>query len=313
MRVGIFGTDDDPQVQAVARAVRSLGAEDVLLRADALDAGLPISEEDGRMVYRGVDVTDLDGVYLRSVPAPYAPYLERDDTLVLYDDWFTHYMHSRERASFYVAWLLGLADRGVRLINPPHAASVLQYKPFQLHALRAVGATVPKTLLSNDPAAVRAFAERVPAVIFKPLMGGAITRPLDAEALERLEDVRQSPVIFQERVDGDDLRVMLAGDDVVSCVAIRTPCQHLDFRDDPVYSSGDATYEEVQLPEAVVHQCRAAARKCGLRFAGIDIKRTADGRFVFLELNSSPIYLDVEWKLGHPISRAVAELTLGRR
>lgn len=313
MRVGIFGTDDDLQVQAVAKALRSLGADDVLLRSDALDAGLPLSEEDGRMVYRGLDVTELDGVYLRSVPAPYAPYLERDDELVLYDDWFTHYMQSRERASFYVAWLLSLADREVRLVNPPQAASVLQYKPFQLHALRAVGAAVPRTLLSNDPAAIRAFHAALPAVIFKPLMGGAITRPLDDEALARLEDVAQSPVIFQERIDGDDLRVMLAGDDVVSCVAIRTPAQHLDFRDDPVYSGGEATYEEVTLPAPVVEQCRAAARKCGLRFAGIDIKRTADGRFVFLELNSSPIYLDVEWKLGHPISQAVAELTLGRR
>jgi glutathione synthase/RimK-type ligase-like ATP-grasp enzyme len=60
-------------------------------------------------------------------------------------------------------------------------------------------------------------------------------------------------------------------------------------------------------------QCRAAARRCSLRFAGIDIKRTPEGRHVFLELNSSPIYLDVEWKLGHPISRAIAELALGRR
>jgi len=54
-------------------------------------------------------------------------------------------------------------------------------------------------------------------------------------------------------------------------------------------------------------------RRCGLVFAGIDIKRTPAGEWVFLELNSSPIYLDVEHKLGHPISRAIAELIVGRR
>jgi hypothetical protein len=64
---------------------------------------------------------------------------------VLYEDWFMRYMQERERASFFVSWLLKLQDRGVRLVNPPHAASVLQYKPFQLHALRAVGARVPIT------------------------------------------------------------------------------------------------------------------------------------------------------------------------
>ncbi len=314
MRVGIFGTDDDPQVHAVAKELRALGADDVLIRADALDAGLPLSEREGRYFYRGADLTDLEGYYLRSVPAPYAPAFERDDTLVLYEDWFVRYMQQRERASYFVAWLLSLQDRGVRLINGPQAASVLQYKPFQLQALRKAGATVPKTLISNDPTAVRAFGEELRGeVVFKPLMGGALTRSLGDVTDDELGLVTASPVIFQERIAGDDLRVMLAGDDVVSCVAIRTPQQHLDFRDDPVYAAGDAQYEVVTLPEDILSVCRRAARTCGLRFAGLDLKRTPDGRWVFLELNSSPTYLDVEQKLGHPISRAIAELVVGRR
>lgn len=315
MRVGIFGTDDDPQVHAVAKELRALGADDVLIRSDALDEGLPLSERDGRFLYRGVDLTDLEGFYLRSIPAPYAPSFEReeDGELVLYEDWFIRYMQERERAAYFVAWLLSLQDRGARLINPPHAGSVLQYKPFQLETLRRLGARVPRTLISNDPDAVRAFQTEVGDVIFKPLMGGAITRALSEVDDAELEAVRNAPVIFQERIVGDDVRVMLAGEEVVSSVAIRTPSQHLDFRDDPVYSSGEAQYEPVTLPSEVVAHCRAAARKCGLKFAGLDLKRTADGRWVFLELNSSPIYLDVELKLGHPISRAVAELVVGRR
>ena len=313
MRVGILGTDDDLQVQAVARALRELGAEEVLIRSDALDEGLPFSELDGRTLYRGLDVEDLEGFYLRSVPAAYAPYVEKDDDLVLYEDWFERYMQERERSAFFIAWLLKLQDRGARLINPPHAASALQYKPFQLHALRQAGARVPRTLISNDPEAVRAFQSQVKDVIYKPVTGGAITRVLDEETLDSLESVRGSPVIFQQRIEGDDLRVMLAGEEIVSSVAIRTPEQHLDFRADPVYSGGEATYEEVRLPDEVKAMCRAAARKCGLAFAGIDIKRTAAGEWVFLELNSSPVYLDVELKLGHPISRAIAELVVGKR
>lgn len=312
MQVGIFGTDDDLQVHAVARELRALGADDILLRTDVMDEGLPVSMLDGRIIYRGTDVTELSGAYLRAIPAAYAPYFERDDALVLYEDWFVRYMHEREKASFAVSWLLALQARGAHLINGPHAASVMQYKPFQLHTLRSLGADVPRTLISNDPDAVLRFRDEVKDVVFKPVMGGALTLPLDAEALDSLERIRQSPVIFQERIVGDDLRVMLAGGEVVSSVAIRTPSQHLDFRDDPVYSSGAAGYEPVELPPAVLEFCRRAARQVGLTFAGIDIKRTPEGRWVFLELNSSPIYLDVELKLGHPISRAIAELTLGR-
>jgi glutathione synthase/RimK-type ligase-like ATP-grasp enzyme len=304
LRIGIFG-GNDPQCEAVAREAAALGADTLLIDGEALDHGWPLSELDGRHYYLGQPVDDLRGFYLRYVPAPFVPAVEKDDTLVLYEDWFTAFMHTRERATYFVAWLLQLAHRGVTLVNGPHAASVMQYKPFQLHALRSLGARVPRTLISNDPAAIRAFHAEVKDVIFKPIMGGAITRVLDAEALENLEAVTASPVIFQQRVRGDDLRVMLVGDEIVSCVAIDTPEQHLDFRADPVYSGGEAAYREVVLPEPVQRFCREAARACGLTLAGIDIKHHGED-FVFLELNSSPIYLDVEVKLGHPISRAIA-------
>lgn len=313
MRVGIFGTDDDPQVEAVRRELHALGAEVVLIHSDALEDEQPISERDGRFTYRGDDLTDLEGFYVRSIPLPFAQAAVRDDAVVLHEDWFIRFMQQRERASFFVAWLLSLQDRGARLINPPHAASVLQYKPFQLHALRKVGARVPKTLITNDPHAVRAFAQELGDVIFKPLMGGAVTRSLADLAAGELDAVSASPVIFQERIPGDDVRVMLVGDEVVSSVIIRTPTPHLDFRDDPVYARGDAHYEDVTVPPEVVAHARTASRACGLVFAGVDLKRTPAGEWVFLELNSSPIYLDVERKRGHPISRAIALRVMGHR
>ena len=139
MRVGIFGTEDDPQVEAVQRELRVLGADVVLIRSDALELGLAVSERDGRHFYLGEDVSDLEGVYVRSVPLPSAPAVERDEGLVLFEDWFIRSMQQRERASYFVSWLLSLQRRGVRLINGPQAASTLQYKPFQLQVLREAG------------------------------------------------------------------------------------------------------------------------------------------------------------------------------
>ena len=191
----------------------------------------------------------------------------------------------------------------------------MQSKPLQLELLRRLGAPLPRTLISNDPQQIRAFhAAEVASggdVIFKPLLGGAITRLLDGAVLDQLEAVRAAPVIFQQRIHGDDIRVVLVGDRLVSAVAIRTPQSHLDFRDDPVYCSGSAAYEPVLLPEAVLALCRRAAAACGLVFAGIDLKHTPGGEWLFLELNSSPVYLDVERKLEHPISAALAELLIG--
>lgn len=305
MRIGIFGEGSDPQCEAVAREAAALGADTLYIDSRALDEGKPVSMLDGKTFYLGESVEDVKGFYVRSVPAPYVPAMKKDGSLVLYEDWFTTFTQTRERAGYFLAWLLQLSHRGATLVNGPHAASVMQHKPYQLHALRSLGAKVPRTLISNDPAAIRAFHAEVKDVIYKPVMGGAITRSLDAEALERLDAVTASPVIFQERIPGDDIRVTLVGDEIVSCVAIVTPEQHLDFRDDPVYSSGEAMYREVVLPEPVQRFCRASARACGLTLAGIDLKQRARD-FVFLELNSSPIYMDVELKMGHRISRAIA-------
>lgn len=313
-RIGLFGYARDPQVQAVSAALRRHGGHPLLLAPDALNAQQPVSSWLGEVDFVGSPIGECLAVYVRSIPSPHAPVIRQDETLRLHAEWFPRYMQARERTGFLMALLLSLEHGGVRLVNPPQAGAALQFKPFQLDVLRRLGAQVPRTLISNDPERIRAFhaaeQDQHSEVIFKPLLGGAITRRLDAEVLAKLDHVRAAPVIFQQRISGDDIRVMLVGEEVVSAVAIRTPHPHLDFREDPYYSSGQARYETVPLPPEVVDHCRAAARACGLRLAGLDIKRTPQGEWVFLELNSSPIYLDVERKLGHPISDALARLLL---
>jgi glutathione synthase/RimK-type ligase-like ATP-grasp enzyme len=310
MRIGIFGAADDAQCQAFSQAAARLGADTVLVAHDALDHGVPLSFVDGSIHYQRTSLDDVRGFYVRYIPAPYAPALQRDDQLVLYEDWHTAYMQSRERATLCVSWLLALQHRGVAVVNPPHAASVIQFKPFQLHVLKSMGARVPRTLISNDPERIRQFKREVGNVIFKPVTGGALTQSLDQEAMSQLELVTASPVIFQERVPGEDVRVTLVGDRVVSCVSIGTSGA-LDYRDDPLYTSGQAMYREVVLPQPVLDFCRRAARECGLLFTGIDLKHSGED-WVFLELNSSPIYMEVELSTGHPITEALASFIIER-
>lgn len=313
--IGIFGSLRDPQVRAVGGEVARLGGKPLLLASDALELQRPVSSWQGDVSLDGASVMDCQAVYVRSIPSPHPPVIQKEDTIVLHQTWYTKFMQARERSGFFLALLLSLEHAGLRVVNPPQAGAALQHKPFQLDVLRRLGADLPRTLISNDPERIRAFHASEQAqgeeVIFKPLLGGAITRLLDDEALGKLDRVRTAPVIFQQRIRGDDIRVILVGDKVVSAVAIRTPVPHLDFRADPAYSGGKARYERVVLPPRVAAICGAAARACGLPFAGIDIKHTADDGWFFLELNSSPIYMDVERKLGDPISRALAQFLLG--
>lgn len=299
---GIFGEATDPQVQRVGDELRRQGARVSVFDPFDLEREVPVSELDGRLTWAGHDTEALVGCYLRSLPAEVPSHDAGKD-------WFIELMRQRERAAFVSAFVLELQARGTRLVNPLHAGNPLQFKPFQLNVLRRLGARVPPTLISNDPAAIRTFATQHPEVIFKPVTGGAATRLLGAVALARVDDVSASPCIFQARIVGDDVRVTLVDGEVISAVAIRTPKQHLDYREDEHYTRGEASYEAVALPPPLIEHCREAARQCGLVLTGIDLKRSGDD-FVFLELNSSPIYADIEAKTGHPISAAIARAVL---
>ncbi|HZN91517.1 MAG TPA: hypothetical protein VFB81_02395 [Myxococcales bacterium] len=313
MKIALFGSRADPHDEALAAQARRRGAEVAWVEPEALERAVPLQDDAERMILGGVRVDDVQAALVRTVPLPSAPAVEREGEWVLHGDWFAGYMESRERAALYACWLRGLEHAGVPVVNPPAPASAVAFKPFQLRALRRLGAPVPRTLVTNDPDEVRRFAAAVAEVVYKPLEGGALARVLDEEALERLELLRKAPAIFQERVRGADVRVVLVGGRVASSVEIAgtEEGRHLDFRADPTYARGEAEYRPVRLPPGVERLCAGAARACGLVVAGVDLKRSGDA-WTFLELNGAPRYLDVERKTGEPIGAAIIEELLAR-
>jgi hypothetical protein len=62
-----------------------------------------------------------------------------------------------------------LASLPVRWLSHPSALADAEYKPRQLALLRQSGLAIPPTLVTNDPAAVRAFAAVHGDLVVKPL------------------------------------------------------------------------------------------------------------------------------------------------
>ncbi|HHC73943.1 MAG TPA: ATP-grasp domain-containing protein [Thiothrix sp.] len=197
----------------------------------------------------------------------------------------------------------------VRLINPPSASMVSRRKPYQLSVLRRLGCPLPDTLISNHYPDVKAFIQQHNGlngdVILKPAAGGALTLTPEHISEERLKRIRFAPAIFQQRIHGSDIRVVVVDDQVVSAAKINVPDHTLDFRGDQTYQQGQITYDTITLPKKIAALCVAVTQQLGLVIGGIDLKLTATGDFYFLECNSSPIYLDVERKLQHPITEMI--------
>ena len=94
---------------------------------------------------------------------------------------------------------------------------------------------------------------------------------------------------------------------------VEIPSRPIDYRLGDEYRAGRQRYLEVSLPPDVQALAVRVAALCRHTLAGIDIKRDANGDYFVLESNSAPIYLDIEQKLGHPISATMAKLVISKQ
>jgi glutathione synthase/RimK-type ligase-like ATP-grasp enzyme len=190
------------------------------------------------------------------------------------------------------------------VVNRPAAMAANASKPFQLAQLARLGLAVPDTLVTSDPEEARRFRARHGRVVYKSASGvRSIVSELRGDRLERL-DVATCPTQVQEHVEGEDVRVHVAGDEVLATL-VRSDAD--DYR----YASRSGARVElapVELPETVAARCREAARALGLHLAGLDLRRTPGGEWVCFEANPSPAFTFYERATGQPLAAAVARL-----
>lgn len=307
--IAIFARDDDAIAARVEERLRARGAETLRVAFGRMAGGMPVTFDGARFSSEGADLSAVDGYLLRHFPSETAM-LSADPSLSLTTtEWWQRGVAQKERSHFAQSCLMSLDLAGKRAVNPLLLSAPFDLKPLQLAAFQRAGLPIPRTLVTNDPEAVRAFAADVGEVIAKPAAGGAETRVLDEALLSRLDAIRHAPAIFQERVRGPDVRVTVVAGEVVSAVEI--PTAEVDYRAGAAYREGFQDYVEHPLDDDARALCLEAARVCHHVLSGIDLKRKGDGSYVILEANSAPVYLDIERKTGAPITERVVDALLG--
>lgn len=237
---------------------------------------------------------EIEAVYWRSYAGPLTPDLPDPEQ---------SYIARNDARSLFESLLIRLPARWV---NSWAAYQSHQTKPAQLSLLAEHGIPVPATLLTNDPDSVRDFAQRHPRLVFKPVQGGAHARRITPAQLtdERLQNLAIAPIALQEEIAGTSVRVFVAGDVIHACEFETTA---LDYRDDPA-----AVLRSHVLPDDVRAFCLRAAELLGLVWTGIDLQCTAEGRYVLLEANPSPMFLGFEERTGQPLTASLASLLIAR-
>lgn len=190
-------------------------------------------------------------------------------------------------------------------LNSPEAVEMHVYKTYQLQLMHRQNIRIPQTLVTNDIDELRDFYERLhKKVIYKPVCGGAHTTRLTDDDFcdERMRELAHSPVLFQEMIEGVDIRVYLVENELFAG-EIRS--KTLDFRD-------DANHEivPVALPDAVAADCMKLAKTLKLEMTGIDVRRTPEGEYVFFEGNPAPMFIHFENMTKYPISDRLVNMLI---
>lgn len=261
-----------------------------------------------------ININEVTGIIL-SAHAPEFPtedaFYKNANGQITWEQWYQQFGLQRDRSDTLLGLLLHFEQHGIRMLNAPSKSLISRRKAFQLQVMKKAGCTLPATLITNDAHAAREFIQNHPECIAKPAAGGSLTLSAN-QLLEQgiLERLHAAPAIFQERIIGKDVRVTIVNGEIVSSVIIDVPDDALDFRNAPGYQEGRTSYIEQPLPDDIAQQCRQAMQALGLNFSGIDLRLTPEGKFVMLECNSSPIYLDIEYKTKHPITAKMCDYLL---
>jgi MvdD family ATP-grasp ribosomal peptide maturase len=210
-------------------------------------------------------------------------------------------------------------------LDPVYRLRRAENKQLQLKIAREVGLEIPRTVITNEPEAVRLFArECSQGIIMKTLSSFAIyergeqkvvfTNFVQTKDLEHLTDLRYCPATFQELVPKAlELRTTIVADRVftASIDSQRSEKSSIDWRRDGFGLVDE--WEPYELPAEVEERLLQLMRFFGLNYGAADFILTPDGHHVFLEVNPVGEFFWLEKYRGLPLSGAIAHLLVSNQ
>lgn len=207
-------------------------------------------------------------------------------------------------------------------LDPLPSIRHAENKQLQLQVARELGLDTPRTLITNNPQAVREFAQQCESgLIAKMLSSFAIyeqgqekvvfTNPVALEELDNLDGLRFCPMTFQEKIPKAlELRTTIVGKHVftASIDSQSSEPARYDWRRQGVAFLKD--WKPYTLPQDIEEKLLELMAYFGLTYGALDLILTPDGQYIFLEVNPVGEFFWLELCPGLPISKAIADILL---
>ncbi len=280
---------DDPEAGAVGLKLAANGISYLRMDADTLpeDTKFSLRDDSGEVTPLlsspgAQELSDLRVVWLRNF-----------DTTAIASPCENPIAEAFVRSEWQKATRSLLSIKSVRWINHPDTAGTLD-RITQLRLARAAGFTTPKTLVSNDIELIRSFVKSCSSKAIVKVLGGHFVEPtpgtlhgvfprvVTASDDDALEASSLVPAIYQEFVPHTtEIRATAIGQGIVAAEVLKTDPEDIWGRPDSI------SVRDYALPEQIEKKLETFMTLAGLEYGAFDLLVTPDGRYIFLEVNTS--------------------------
>jgi len=315
----ILTEEGDVHADYVIKSIQHLGGECIRFHTDTLIGNTRYSYSFSRSgLYDRMTIIDSDrsfswneikAVYYRRPRKPLAPSIIKDDGTRDY---------VQTEADSLLQGIYQNMLKGKLWINDPTSNRTAGNKLGQLRTAFYIGLQIPDTIVTNQPeAAYQFFLECDKGLICKSMKQELaisndrsvfiFTHAIPRTAtLDTFEEVRFGSSILQRRVRKvSDLRVTLVGQ---QCFAVEVENDMVDWRSADPYS---LHHKIIDLPSALERKLFELQNSYGLVSSQIDLLRTPNDEYVFLEINPNGQWLWIQLLTGMPIAEAIANILMG--
>lgn len=328
MHVALLGSEKDPQIQHVGKALSQTATPFYIANTQQFGSAWSISYDpdfdDGLIHFNSSSLCDQPRVTFSNTKAAYwHEYLpgtsltasgensrpdhtannkiktekpnDKSSNLLENATWT-----EQERASTLLCWF---SYSDIKWVNSIDAVRSHQCKPYQSRIAGKLGAHIPYTFVGNAPEVASQFCNNMREIIYKPVRGGRTAQFVNKQPNMRplLNTLlAERPVTFQKYIAGVNVRSYVLGDDVLS---VQVDSSELDYRNDD-----NASVSVTIIPNEVQRLAIKICKALGMHWCAIDWRRSAKGKYFFLEANPSPYFLKVENDTGMDITDKLVAL-----
>lgn len=203
----------------------------------------------------------------------------------------------------------------LKWLSKPEFIYKAENKLLQLKHAKKLEFEIPDTIITNDKSNIKSFAAKHQGnVIVKSLGSNKLARGSSTSLMytsrvtpfhiEQIEAYDITPCIFQNYIDKDyEIRVTVINDKVFSA-KVNSQTDELSKID---WRKKKLLFEECQLPYDIEQKCIALVKSLNLSFGAIDLIRTPNSKYYFLEINPNGQWAWIEKDTALPISQSIIE------